>query len=340
MPGRGGRDGEPGEGGEVAVGADVAGDGVDPDLTGDLPGVATQGGGHDVEGLVGDAGVDVHAAVVVGGVDVAAHVGRLGVLAQAGVVVGGAGRGHRAQGHAVDPGSEQLGADQPVGLVGALAQGALLDEHAEDVGDGLVERPGLVLVVQAGGVLGDPVRELVPDDVDAAGEGQEDDAVTVAEDHLGAVPEGVVVVGAEVHAGHEGQALAVEGVAAVDLLPELPGGTEPVVGLGDALVAGGRLTLGAHQGARQGGAVLRVVDGAHRPGRGARRQPGTRGARSVGAQPSGAPTRPQLGLDVEGGLGLGGQQGVVGRGEVLEHVRRHDRAVRRRRRRGRQRQVG
>ena len=37
MPSGGRRDGEPGEGGEVAVGADVAGDGVDPDLAGDLP---------------------------------------------------------------------------------------------------------------------------------------------------------------------------------------------------------------------------------------------------------------------------------------------------------------
>ena len=75
---RGGRDREPGERGEVAVGADVAGDGVDPDLAGDLPGVAAERRGDDVEGLVGDARVDVHAAVVVGGVDVVAQVGRAG----------------------------------------------------------------------------------------------------------------------------------------------------------------------------------------------------------------------------------------------------------------------
>ena len=134
---------------------------------------------------------------------------------------------------AVDAGREQLGADQPVGLVGALPEQPLLDEHPEHVGDRLVERAGLVLVVQAGGVLGDAVGELVADDVDAAGERQEDDAVTVAEDHLGAVPEGVVVAGAVVHARDQRQALAVERVAAVGLLPQLPGGAEPVVGLGD-----------------------------------------------------------------------------------------------------------
>ena len=97
-----------------------------------------------------------------------------------------------------------------------------------------MERAGLALVVQAGGVLGDPVGELVADDVEAAGERQEDHAVAVAEDHLGAVPEGVVVAGAEVHRGDQRQALAVERVATVRLLPQLPGGAEPVVGLGDA----------------------------------------------------------------------------------------------------------
>ena len=58
--------------------------------------------------------------------------------------------------------------------VGVLTEGALLDEDAEDVGDVLVEGAGLVLVVQARGVLRDAVRQLVPDDVEAAGEPQED----------------------------------------------------------------------------------------------------------------------------------------------------------------------
>ena len=84
VAGRGGGDGEPGEGREVAVGADVAGDRVEPDLAGDLPGVAAEGGREDVEGLVGDAGVDVDPAVVVGGVDVVAQVRRLRVRAERG----------------------------------------------------------------------------------------------------------------------------------------------------------------------------------------------------------------------------------------------------------------
>ncbi len=328
----GGLDRKSGEGLEVAVGADVTGDGVEPDLAGGLPGVAAEGGRNDVEGLVGDAGVDVDAAVVVLGVDVVTHVARLRVLAQARVVVGRAGGSHRADRHTLDVGAEQFGADEPVGLVRALAEQALLDEHPEDVGDRLVERARLVLVVQARGELGDAVRELVADDVDAAGERQEDHAVTVAEDHLGAVPEGVVVVAAEVHRGDEGQASAVERVAAVGVLPEVPGGAEPVVGLADLAVTGVGVALAAHEGAGQGGAPLGVVDGALRGvGRAAcraRRSLLAPGCRSGGAQLDAA-CLAQLGVDVEGGLGVRGDVRVVGGGQRLEDVRRHDRAQRR-----------
>ena len=54
--------------------------------------------------------------------------------------------------------------------------------------------PGLALVDQAGGVLGDRVGELVAEHVDRLGEPVEDLAVAVAEDQLLAVPERVVVV--------------------------------------------------------------------------------------------------------------------------------------------------
>ena len=89
-------------------------------------------------------------------------------------------------------------ADQPVGLVGGLAEQPLLEAGAEDVGDRLVERAGLALVGEAGGVLGDGVGELVAEHVDRLGEPLEDAAVAVAEDQLGAVPERVVVVAAVV----------------------------------------------------------------------------------------------------------------------------------------------
>ena len=80
------------------------------------------------------------------------------------------------------------------------------------------------------------MRQLVADDVGAVGERAEDLAVTVAEDHLLAVPEGVVVVLGEVDRGDERQTRAVEGVAPVGLVQEGPRRAEPVVGLADLAV--------------------------------------------------------------------------------------------------------
>ena len=79
-------------------------------------------------------------------------------------------------------------------LVGRLPEGALLDAHPEAVGDRLVQRAGLALVVEPGRVLRDRVRELVAEHVDRRGEPAEDGAVAVAEHQLRAVPERVVVV--------------------------------------------------------------------------------------------------------------------------------------------------
>ena len=121
---------------------------VIPDLAGLLPGETAQCGGEPEEGVVRDAGVDVHAAVVVRGVHEVVHVRRLRVLAEHRVVVRRSRRLHRAQGHPVDVRSEDAGADQPVGLVGGLLRRGrpLLDEGAEDVGERLVESSGLVPV--------------------------------------------------------------------------------------------------------------------------------------------------------------------------------------------------
>ena len=121
----------------------------------------------------------------------------------------------------------------------------LLDERPEDVRAALVQRAGLALVLQAVLVLGDAVRELVPDDVERQGEPQEQLPVAVPEHHAPAVPEGVVVVLAVVDDPPEGHALVVDRVAPVGLRPEVVGRAEAVVGLVGRGVPGRRLALGA-----------------------------------------------------------------------------------------------
>ena len=61
---------------------------------------------------------------------------------------------------------------------------------------------------------GDGVDQLVAEHVDGLGEPLEDRAVPVAEDQLGAVPEGVVVVAFVVHGRHDLRPVVVVGVAA------------------------------------------------------------------------------------------------------------------------------
>src|SRR5581483_1001332 len=78
---------------EVAVGLEPFGQRHVPDLPGRLPGVPADGGGRQVEGPVGNAGVDVDAAVVVLRVVV---VGEVGVPAhRAGLAVEVVGRARR-----------------------------------------------------------------------------------------------------------------------------------------------------------------------------------------------------------------------------------------------------
>ena len=161
------------------------------------------------EGTVGDAAVEVHAAVVVGGLDVVGHRPDLGVLADLRVVVRRPGVGHRPQGPTVDAGQEDPLADEPVGGGRVLTEVALLDAGAEDVRDRLVQRTRLALVGQVGRELRDGVRQLVAEHVDRLGEPVEDPAVPVAEDQLGAVPEGVVVVLLVVHGRDDRRPLVV-----------------------------------------------------------------------------------------------------------------------------------
>ena len=150
--------------------------------------------------------------------------------------------------------------DQPVGVGRGLREHPLLHADAENVGDRLVERPGLPLVGQAGRLLRERVRQLVAEHVDRLGEPVEDLLVAVAEHELGAVPEGVVVVLAVVHRGQHPGTVPVVGVAPEDLAVERQGRGDPGGRLVDRHVAGLRLAGRAHQLAGQRRRVAGRVD--------------------------------------------------------------------------------
>jgi hypothetical protein len=262
----------------------------------------------------------VDAAVVATGADVALHGRRLRVLAQHVVVVRGPRRLHRPQRDALDAGREQACADQPVGLLRALSERALLDQGSQHVGHRLVEGAGLAEVAEVGRVLGQAVRQFVGDDVDRDGEVEEDLAVTVAEDHLFAVPEGVPVLLVVVDGRVQRQSGAVDGAASVGG-EQFEGGAEARVRPVDGGVLDGLLTLAAGSDAGQVGAAPGVVDGPARPvGRGCDRA--RRGAQHRGQPAAGA----LRGVGLEGAPGRAGHGGVVGPGELVEDVRRHDAA--------------
>src|SRR5215212_7183547 len=109
-------DGQPGELHERRVGFQprVAQRCV-PDGAGLRPGVPAHLGGGDVEGLVRDAGVDVHAAVIVDGVDVVAHARRLLVPLERGPRIL-----HGAQRFSPGRIRPDALADKPVGILGSL----------------------------------------------------------------------------------------------------------------------------------------------------------------------------------------------------------------------------
>src|SRR5690606_29092586 len=121
------------------------GEGVVPDLAGALPGVAADCDGGERECAVGDPRVEVHPAVVFVRDDVVPHVRRLRVAADDVVVEGGSRLKHGSQGAPLYEWGEESLADEPAGLVAALAERILLDERAEDVGDRLGERSALAL---------------------------------------------------------------------------------------------------------------------------------------------------------------------------------------------------
>ena len=129
----------------------------------------------------------------------------------------------------------------------------------------LVERTRLAPVLETGLVLDHAVPELVADHVQRAGEGEEQLAVAVAEDHPPAVPERVVVLLAEVHDAAQRHVLVVDRLAAEDVQPERVRVAEAVVGAVDVRVALRRLALAPHdRDPRDLPAALGVADDAVR----------------------------------------------------------------------------
>ena len=119
-------------------------------------------------------------------------------------------------------------ADRADGQVLAHGRVARVDVPARLVGDRLVQRAGLVLVLEARRVLGHRVGELVRRDVV--------DREAVAVDHLEPVPERVLVADAVVDEAHELRAGAVVGVTAEVRGVVVVGRTGPVVGAVDVVL--------------------------------------------------------------------------------------------------------
>ena len=134
-----------------------------------------------------------------------------------------------------------------------------LDHLAEDVGEALVEGTRLVAVNESGGVLGNPVRHLVPGDVER-GKWAVVAPIAVAVGHAAPVPEGIDVALVVVHVAEQLTARIVIGIAAV-------GGGEVVVGLlgaevglhGRAVAVEGQAVIGHVAGPAVVGAVAHRV---------------------------------------------------------------------------------
>ncbi len=104
------------------------------------------------------------------------------------------------------------------------------------------------------------MREFVADDVERNGEAVEKLLVAIAVDHLLAVPEGVIVLHAIVHAGIEAETFVVDGVAVENGFVEVVGLSGVVVGFIHRDVGAGGSAFGAHQLSGQVFAVLFIVN--------------------------------------------------------------------------------
>ena len=203
-----------------------------PDGEGTLESVAADGLCEQGEGAVRDTAVDVHAAVVRPAFVLVLHVRRLAILAELRIVVGGARFDHAAQRLALHLIGEETRADEPVVRRRRDVVAELVDQNADHVREVLVERAALVLVFQTGGVVRHAVSHLVTDDR-ADDELGEDDAVTVAVDHLSLVEERVVVALAVVATADQVETLVVERVALEDFEQEAADVAVELVGIVD-----------------------------------------------------------------------------------------------------------
>ena len=96
--------------------------------------------------------------------------------------------------------------------------------------------------------------------VDGNGEAVEDFSVTVAKDHLLAVPEGVLILTAVMHGAGEDQPLIIERIALILLPEEIMGDTQIIVRFIHRHIAVGGLAFIAHLGTRQLLGLFRIVD--------------------------------------------------------------------------------
>ena len=268
----------------------------------------------------------MHAAVVLGGLDVVVHRAALRVLAQVRVVVRRARLRHVRRPRPCMPATKMPSPISQSASAARLAEHPLLDAGAEHVGHRLVERPGLPLVGEPGGVLGDRVGELVAEHVDRLGEPLEDLAVAVAEDQLGAVPEGVVVVAARSARWRSTGAP----FPSYDARPKTSANSARVPVTPDAASSTAASPDSGSPAERTGvpGSVGAVVRGVDRPGRGRR---GVAGAPSgplgaaAGARPGGRSVRASRKRASTSRVRRTGSaaSGCAGR-QLLEEVGRHE----------------
>ncbi|MNM95268.1 hypothetical protein D3C81_1077020 [compost metagenome] len=104
--------------------------------------------------------------------------------------------------------------------------------------------------------------QFMGDHIQRAGEALENFPVTIAEDHLRTIPEGVFVSQAIMHAADQGKSLVIDRVATQHLPEEIIAGSQCIVSFIDGRIACGRLAFHSHRHTRQQHFVLGVVQAA------------------------------------------------------------------------------
>ena len=209
--------------------------GVATGLAGVAPAVDQQ-----VVGVVRDATITMYAAIVTTANLALAVVVRVSILGRV---------GHVAEARRHVAGQVHILADEPVrgcSAVEAVRVGVELGAAAQNVGEGLVECAGLVLVDQVGRAVGDPVGCFMGHHVEGTAQLAEHAAIAVAVDEVGPVPEGVVVVPAVVCHRPHGCVAAVHGPVEPECLKVVVGDVGVVLGIDQGGVAWG-FTVAGHQ---------------------------------------------------------------------------------------------